>query len=63
MNCTFRISNCKPVDEDDDDLKLPARQEVPCASPPVDKDDDDQKLPARQEVPCASLPVDEDDDD
>jgi hypothetical protein len=35
----------------DDDQKLPARREMPCASLPVDEDDDDQKLPARQEVP------------
>jgi hypothetical protein len=49
--CTVRYSNCEPVDEDDDDRKLPARREVPCASPPVDEDDDDQKLPARREVP------------
>jgi len=48
--CTVRFSNCEPMDEDDDDRKLPARQEVPCASPPVDEDDDDQKLPAKREV-------------
>ncbi len=27
-----------PFDNDDDDRKLPARREVPCASPPVDED-------------------------
>ena len=29
--CTVRLSNCEPVDKDDDDQKLPTRQEVPCA--------------------------------
>ena len=42
------MGNCKPVD--DDDRKLPARREVPCASPPMNKDgkgeneEDDDKL-------------------
>ena len=38
--CTVRFSECEPVEEDDDDQKLHARREVPCASPPVDEDDD-----------------------
>jgi hypothetical protein len=29
VKCTVRFSNFKPVDEDNDDQKLPARQEVP----------------------------------
>ena len=57
--CTIQFS----VDEDDDDRKLPARREVPCASPPIDNDDDDRKLPGRREVPWASPPFDDDDDD
>jgi hypothetical protein len=57
--CTIQFS----VDEDDDDRKLPARREVPCASPPIDNDDDDRKLPGRREVPWASPPVDKDYDD
>ena len=48
--CTIQFSNCEPVDEDNDDHKLPMRQEVPCASPPMDEDDDDLKLPAKREV-------------
>ena len=57
--CTIRFS----VDEDDDDQKLPARREVPCASPPVDDDDDDRKLPGRQEVSWESSPFDDDNND
>jgi len=48
--CTVRFSNYEPVDEDDDDRKLPVRQEVPCASPPMDEDNDDRKLPRKREV-------------
>ncbi len=52
--CTVRFSNCEPVDEDDDDRKLPLRREVPCSSPPMDDDDDDRKLPVKHEEEWAS---------
>jgi hypothetical protein len=42
VKCTVRFSNCKPVDEDDDDQTLPARQEVPCPSLSVDKANKDE---------------------
>ena len=48
--CTVWISNCEPVDEDDDDWKLPTRREVPCASPPVDNDDDVTKKKGKKKA-------------
>jgi hypothetical protein len=41
---------CEPMIKDDDDRKLPARREVPCASPPVDEDADVTK---KTPPPCA----------
>ena len=38
------------MDEDDDDRKLPARREVPCASPPVDNDDDVTKKKGKKKA-------------
>ena len=48
--CTVRFSKCEPVGEDDDDQKLPARREVPCASPPVDDDDDVTKKKGKKKA-------------
>jgi len=38
------------MDEDDDDRKLPARREVPCASLPVDDDDDVTKKKGKKKA-------------
>ncbi len=59
--CTVRFSECEPVEEDDDDRKLHARREVPCASLPVDVDDDVGL--GRGEVPYATPSTDEDNGD
>jgi hypothetical protein len=48
--CTVRLSNYEPIDEDDDDRKLPTRREVPCASPPVDDDDDVTKKKGKKKA-------------
>ena len=48
--CTFRISNCETMDEDNDDQKLPTRREVPCASPPMDEDDDVTKKKGKKKA-------------
>ena len=52
--CTVRFSKCEPVGEDDDDQKLPARREVPCASPPVDDDDDVTKKKGKKKAKMKS---------
>ena len=59
--CTIRFSECKPVEEDDDDRKLHARREVPCASLPMDVDNDVGL--GRGEVPYASPSTDKDNGD
>jgi len=48
--CTVRLSNYEPIDEDDDDRKLPTRREVPCASLPVDEDDDVTKKKGKKKA-------------
>jgi hypothetical protein len=48
--CTVRFSKCEPVIKDDDDRKLPARREVPCASLPVDEDADVTKKKAKKKA-------------
>ena len=48
--CTIRFRDCEPMIKDDDDRKLPARREVPCASPPVDEDDDVTKKKGKKKA-------------
>jgi hypothetical protein len=48
--CTVWLSNYEPVDEGDDDRKLPTRREVPCASLLVDEDDDVIKKKAKKKA-------------
>jgi hypothetical protein len=48
--CTVWLSNYEPVDEGNDDRKLPTRREVPCASLLVDEDDDVIKKKAKKKA-------------
>ena len=48
--CTISFRDCEPMIKDDDDRKLPARREVPCASPPVDDDADVTKKKAKKKA-------------
>ena len=48
--CTIRFSKCEPVEEDEHYQKLPARREVPCASPPVDEDDNVTKKKGKKKA-------------
>ncbi len=48
--CIVRFRDCEPMIKDDDDRKLPARREVPCASPLVDEDNDVTKKKGKKKA-------------